>query len=741
LIFSGNALVGPESSSTSSTSRIHSFIPWVLAIVTLAIPFLFRGSLGDPFQLPKMLLFRWGALLILGLWLAGTLSTGRISLPRTGVATPVLLLLFIGLLSVFRAPNPGEASSAVRDMAFCGVVLFLSLDALARGSRIVETALGLSASVTAALGTLQLLLGPRVTFLPPTQGGLVVGDVTTGAMFVAVVLPLLVSRALAPSRGAVFWGVCAGIALGYVTLARSRAAWLGATVGLVVLAALALRRHGSPDGAPAKRRPVSGRSIMVAALLAVALCLTGTYGSGIKLLSDPPSMKIVELQGPDLRLATWRATWRMILSHPLGVGAGSWRRAFPMQAGSLAPDYPFTSSRVPQSAGNEYLETGSELGVAGLILLLWLVARLFISGARMAPRDNPSRMGALACVASAAACGLLASPLREQPVLWGVVVLSALAIAPGSGTASPGRPPLGWEMEPRRRRVIRAFAGVLFVLLLGAAGWETHADWSASASLQRGQAAYFRGRYAAALPELLRASREDPSSSLTHYLAGACALSAGQLDLAKAELTTARHLNPQDASTLLALASTLKAKGRLLEAVGACERARKIWPKDEAVNLALGDYRNAAGDYKGSIKAYRTAIEGNPHSVRAYLKMGNLLESQSQMSGAMSAYSKAVSLDPYSSEGLSRLGSLYMKQGDYESAITTLGNLLSFEPDDVPTLINLARTLAGMQRYCDAAPLLKKARQLDRNPSHWNRLDQALSDLESKCEKSRRPAR
>lgn len=727
-------------SSDSSTSRIHDFIPWLLATVSVILPLLYMSSLADPFQLPKDLLFRWGSLLILGFWLWGTLSTRRISLGRSGVTVPILLLIFIALLSIFQAPNPAEAISAVRDMALCAVVFFLSLTALEKGSRMLAASLGLGATVTAALGTLQLLFGPRVSFLPPTQGGALVGDVTTGAIFVAIVLPMMVAKTAAPPRSARLWAVGTGISLAYVVLARCRAAWLGATVGLIILALLALRAWKSSGGLAAPGPKARRGAILSAIFLAVALCVAGAYGSGTKLLSSPPSLKTVELQGPQLRLFTWQATFRILLSQPLGVGAGSWRRAFPREAGNLSPDYPFNSSRIPQSAGNEYLEIAAELGVAGLVFFLWIFVRLISSGGKGSPVRSEPGAGAAASLAAAAACGLLASPLREQPGLWTVTMLASLVVASGRARRSEVPPNLSWEMEPGRRRVMGLLAGMLFLLLLAVAGWDTHRTWAASTSLQAGQAAYLRGEYARALPLFRRAAETDPASSFVHYLTGACALATRQLDLAEEELTTARRLSPQDAATLLALASTLQAKGKIQDAVGICEKARRIWPRDEAVNLALGDLRSAAGDRDGGMEAYQAAVEGNPHSVTAYLRMGSLLEGHSLMNSAVSAYSKAASLDPYLPAALEALGAAYMRQGNYEAAVPVYSSLLEFRPDDLSGLLNLARTLAGMQRPCEALPLLQKARDLDRDPSDWARLDQSLADLRGRCDKSRASA-
>jgi tetratricopeptide (TPR) repeat protein len=445
----------------------------------------------------------------------------------------------------------------------------------------------------------------------------------------------------------------------------------------------------------------------------------------------------VELQGPRFRLYTWQATLQMILTHPLGVGAGSWRRALPQEAGNLAPEYPFSSSRLPQSAGNEYLETAAELGAAGLLLFLWLLARLISSGMKTGSPSGGIGRGALASIVSLAACGLLASPLREQPTLWAATLLAALAVAsrPEGKPAAPRE--LAWEIVQRRKLWVTLSAALLFAALLGVGGWSSYRSYVSSTALQKGQNACLRKDYITAIPALLRASEMEGSSSLVHYLTGACALVAGRSDLAETELRAAQSLNPQDAATLLALASSLQAKGRLLDAVGVCEKARKIWPRDEAVNLALGDLRNASGDFEGSLEAYRTALKGNPYSVKAYLKMGSLMEASSKMNGAVGSFSRAANLDPYLPEALARLGSAYMKQGNYNAALPAFSAILDMNPDDVPALVNMARLLSGLQRPCDAVPLLEKARDLDPIPSHRAQLDRALPDLTERCRKSR----
>lgn len=728
----------------SDPSPPGAVIRGVVGGVSILLPLAFCPFVADPFQLPKQVLFRFAALLILGAWLWRTFASGRVELRGGGIAAPFLLLVFIALLSIFQAPNRPEASLVVRDLVLCGILLFLVPPSLQPGMRRVAAGLGLGATATAVLGTGQILLGPRLTWLPSTQGGALAGDVSAGAISVCLVLPLLAALAAsAPGRSRWFWAAASGVALCYVILARTRAAWLGAVVGLSWLAVSALRGRARAGPRSEPGSPPLSKLLIPAALVALILLLAGTYGAGVNLLSAAPSLKFVELQGLELRLTSWRTTVGMILSRPLGFGAGNWRYAFPSGAGLLEPGTPFTISRMPLQAGSEYLETAAELGLAGLLLLLWLLSRIL----RQHRRNSGAGAGGLAQAAAAgigalAACGLLASALREQPALWTSLVLACLVISTfATSASSPREGVLSWEISPERRKFVTALVALAFVGLAGISSWSASRTLSSSAALREGQAARLRKDYGRALPALYRAGQLNPASFPARHFAGICSLQAGRPDRAEVELRAALALNPLDAQTLLALASSLRVQGRLIDAVAACEKARKIWPKDETVLLALGQVKEEAGDLRGAGAAYGAAVRRNPGSVPAHLALGGTLEKQNQIHSAVTVYSQAVNLDPYRPDCLFRLGIGLMKEGAYEAAEQAFVRLLTIAPDDVPTLVSLGRAYAGLQRHCQAVDPLQRARELETNASRAALIDQSLQDVRAKCQKTGEPAR
>ncbi|HEV8377007.1 MAG TPA: tetratricopeptide repeat protein, partial [Candidatus Polarisedimenticolia bacterium] len=576
-------------SSTESEAYSPSSIRWSIALLSLFLPFVFVPQAFDPFQLPKEILFHAGTLLVLGIWLWGAFRGSSIRIAQTGIALPLLLFLFISLLSVFQAPYKAASLESFRDATYAVILFVIAASSLSLRDRLVPYSLGIASLVTACLGLSQILLGPRVAWLPGTQGGAVVGDVTTAATFVAVLLPLLWGLALGSSRAVGWlWAVGSGLATAYVALSRTPSAWSAAVAGALWLLALSLagklsiRRERSPDSS----LPLRGVAL---AAVALAAMLWGAYGSGIRLTSNPPSFKTSELEGWSLRSEAWRVTRSMVFANPLGAGIGNWRQVFASEAGNAKPKTGFSPSRLPLQAGNEYLQVAAEVGAAGLALVIWIAFLLIRTGWRRA------RQGAefpvphcAACIVGIAAAGFYASSLREQPVLWATTILAALMVVPASG--APGgvfaEPVVSrWAMVSRRRAALGYLTALFYLLLLGLVIWSEATTLLSSVQMKSGHAACSRRDFDRGLPELLKAGKLDRRSSQARSLAATCALEAGRPDLAEKEIRASLSLNPKDATSWRILAGALKARGNLTEAIASCEKARTLWPQDERINL------------------------------------------------------------------------------------------------------------------------------------------------------------
>jgi tetratricopeptide (TPR) repeat protein len=731
-------VTGPQSARFDA-SPARSCYPWILGILALLIPFVFAPALADPFELPKWVLLRLGVLVLIGFGWWQLRLRGEAKISRSRAAVPLLLLAFIALLSIFQAANRSAATAAARDATLLSILFVLAASVLPPAREgILCGCLGLATGATALLGTLQLLAGPRVTWLPATQGGALVGDVAAAALLVAAGLPVLLGLAFStPASFRWAWSAGAGSAIGFVALARSTAAWLGALAALALFAIL--RRAEIRRVRSESRPPASSRGLLVLiTVLALTIVLAGTRGAGISLLSNPPSLRTSDLLGWELRWDSWRTSLDLLLTHPLGSGAGNWKEAFTARVGNLTPASQFTSGRLPLQAGSEYLQVGAELGAVGLFLLLWALYRLLREGiAASRAGGGWVVISATAGIGGLAAASLLASPLRDPATLWTAALLAILVTAARPIRLDAEHPPSSRWRFPALGRNLRTSivvsSGALILVLIGLTGWSSFEVLSASASLKIGQAAFGQAEYRTALPALRRARELDPSSHLSRYLLGACAGNLGQRDLAEKELRAARSMNPGDAFTLLALASTLRGEGKLIDAVAVIEKAVHFWPHDEAVNLRAGDLREATGNRREAFAAYTAAVGANPSSVKAYIRLGDLQLARGNTFNSVTAYLKAANLDPFDPEAVGSLATAYVKGGDYQSAVQVYQSLLILAPEDVHAMLDLARTYSGLGRNCDAVSMLRRAQGIAKDPGELTAIAAGIQAQSAKC--------
>lgn len=724
-----------------SEASSPSAIRWTIALASLLLPFVFIPQAFDPFQLPKEALFHVATLMVLGVWLWRTMSSGSIRLARTGLALPLLLSLFISLLSVFQAPNKMASLASFREATYSVMLFLIAASTLSLRDRVVPCCLGLAALATACLGLSQILFGPRIAWLPATQGGVVIGDVTTAATFVAVLLPLLWSLASASgSFLAWIWAFGSGLAIAFVVLSRTSSAWFAAPTGAFCLLVFAWQGRAARARERSPEAPSVTLLILVSVVAALAGILWGVYSTGIHLSSNPPSFKISELEGWKLRTDAWRVTRQLIVANPLGTGIGSWRHVFASEAGNAHPSTGFSASRLPFQAGNEYLQAAAEIGAVGLALLLWAALRLFRTGWRRVRAG--AGFPASTCTAgmiSVAAAGFCSTSLREQPVLWAATILGALVVVPGYGAErNPSELRISrWEMEPRRRRLLGYPIAFFFLCLLSLVIWDEGRTLFGSIGMKAGHSACSRKDFARGLPMLLEASKLDPGSSQSRSLAAVCALEAGRAEVAEKEIRASLSLNPKDPASWRILAEVLKERGQLTEAVASCEKARKFWPQDEGINLLLGDLRRNTRDIAGALAAYAAALDGNPSSVEGYLRTGDALVANKQIVRAVFAYTKAANLDPFSSESLSKLGDSLVTEGDYEGAAQSFENLLILSQEEPTVLLRLAGVYAGLTRYCDALVMLQKAREKVTDPTRAASLDESIRKVSESCHHQR----
>ncbi|MBT5875498.1 MAG: tetratricopeptide repeat protein, partial [Candidatus Latescibacteria bacterium] len=177
----------------------------------------------------------------------------------------------------------------------------------------------------------------------------------------------------------------------------SRGAWVGCSVSCLVIAVYQGRRWLTP-------RRIAGICI-IAVLAAVVV-----------------SGRLISSQNVPARMALWESAFDMILVAPVwGHGYNTFATIFP----AFRPaDYWLRGIELTVGhAHNEILESIVELGIVGLLLLLWCAASFFRSVHRAIVNEGASAQGNLLIGLTAGIAGMLVHSLLDVGLRWPAVAV------------------------------------------------------------------------------------------------------------------------------------------------------------------------------------------------------------------------------------------------------------------------------------------------------------------------------
>lgn len=264
--------------------------------------------------------------------------------------------------------------------------------------------------------------------------------------YLGCLLPLLLAVAAAASRPAARagWAAGAGVVAVGLLLSRSRAGWVAAGMGSLVVLALAARpmrqvaTERATQTAPGTRAGLAGvlrgERAWTRVAIPVAGAILGIVLGGLALVGEGRSpLRIVtsifdrQHDTNVLRLVYIQDTLRLIRDHGLlGVGPGNFPYVYSRY--DTLPETPTTDNAVVQHPHNEYLDAWAELGVGGFLALLAAGALAFLGVVRAfrAAEDAPTRtlaVGTLGVLTALAVDALPFFPLHEPSTAASVTVL------------------------------------------------------------------------------------------------------------------------------------------------------------------------------------------------------------------------------------------------------------------------------------------------------------------------------
>jgi O-antigen ligase len=298
-----------------------------------------------------------------------------------------------------------------------GIAFFLILVRFVRSEAFIRkaiTALGTSTLLSLGFGLIQHFKSPQLGNNPISIGAGLVNATFKDAMsfgaFISMVVPFFLGVLLLTKGVLRLVLALTLIPSGYLIFyAGSKSALLSLITAIVALGFFALASFFTHRMGPAKK--VVPIVLAVGLLAGASVFLIITKKISIGSLRKPATLIRMDNFRPMLLFRTekvWPIALRMIGTYPLtGTGVGS----FIIESSNDAKAHKMDIG-VPESAENIFLQIGSEMGVPGILLFLWILFEILLRAVNTYRGAPESRFARILIPVSLA--GLLAFLLNSQ---------------------------------------------------------------------------------------------------------------------------------------------------------------------------------------------------------------------------------------------------------------------------------------------------------------------------------------
>ena len=556
-----------------------------------------------------------GAMIILTLFLLSTFFRKHIFVPRSPVLLPLLVFYVWAMLSILWADVKYEAVVDGLDWTGAFLCAFLII-LLLRNATTLNALLFfvfIRGLLMALLGIWQWLFGvdwvqqhivPAATFSNKNMAGQY-GVLT----FPIAVMFFLRARSVLHIW---FFAISAALIAAYIFYTRSRGAWIGFIVEIIILSGLLIylkRKHGYHffGDLPVKKIALGvslvlflGMSYLTPAMLGNAdKVVTASIGSKTPLLKAKSGgqvvKKVANFEGSaDTRITMWANSIPMFRDNFLiGVGLGNWTIHYAKYQSWFKPDKSLMQNQYHANAHNDYIEILCELGIIGFALFIWVVVSLFKLFMRLLndPHEEYFLIATalILAVMGVAVNAVFSFPFKQPVPIFLIMVYIAILSNIYGISIENGRE-YAWSLPSLPFRV----SAMALAALLTTGLFSLQYNWYKSELYYRTAVISLKEhKYSNAYAASKRAYELNPLRTSLLWLKATALLQtnwrANLGDIIRM-FNQVEQARPYSSSALLNLAQTYRRAGRMDEALQVVERLASVQPTNAWVRYQHGKY-------------------------------------------------------------------------------------------------------------------------------------------------------
>lgn len=220
------------------------------------------------------------------------------------------------------------------------------------------------------------------------------------------------------------------------------------------------------------------------------------------------------------------------------------------------------------------------------------------------------------------------------------------------------------------------------------------------------------GQLGNAIPMLQDAVKESPDYAPAHFSLGVALNSAGRKDEALDEFDAATKLMPNFFDAHAAMALTLLETGRPLGAIEHFREAVRIRPDVAPIHRNLGNALTRADKRSDAIVEYQAALKLDPNDAATHNGIAIALQQNGKLDEAIQHYEGALKLKPDDAGTHSNLAIALDEKGDHNAAIEHLNRAVQLQPDNAGIRVNFGDVLMRLGWQAEAASQYETAARL-----------------------------